>query len=191
MKKYIVLFLFITIVVICVFYILSEFNKLPNDKISLSSYDPPPPAEPIRPGIGDIVITGPERKPLLFTIDLSSNSNAIDWQRLMSNDPNATITVYGYIDENGIFYIRKLDDAGHTNVGRIISKIMETWRYTFYKTGDIQFYFNLPSKEAKLIVDISDLKRNPIIADFITIHNGMLYHISKLSSDLVNYGSIN
>ena len=191
MKKYIILFLSITIIVIFMLYIFSALNKLPNDRISISSYNPPPPAEPIRPGIGDIIITGPERKPLLFTIDLSSNSEAIDWQRLMSNDPNATITVYGYIDENGIFYIRKLDDAGHTNVGRIISKIMETWRYTFYKTGEIQFYFNFPSKEAKLIIDISDLVRNPIIADFVSIHNGILYNISRLSTDLVNFGSIN
>ncbi|MEJ2627160.1 MAG: hypothetical protein P8078_01175 [bacterium] len=191
MSKYIIIFLCITILIIFVFYVLNELNRLPNDKISISAYDPPPPSEPIRPGIGDIIITGPERKPLLFSIDLSSNSDALDWQRLMSDDPTATITVHGYIDENGIFYIKNLDDAGHTNVGRIISKIMTTWRYTFYKIGDIQFYFNFPSKEAKLIIDISDLKRNPIIADYISIHNGMLYNILKLSTDLVNYGSIN
>ncbi len=189
--KIITLVIIIVIIVIIFNYVERCLNQLPDDMVSISSYDPPPPPEPIRPGIGDIIITGPERKPLLFAIDLSSNSNAIDWQKLMSSDPTATVTVYGHINKNGIFSIKKLDDAGHTNAGRIISKVMSTWRYTFYKTGKIRFYFNLPSKEAKLIIDISDLQRNSAIANFITIHNGMLFNILKLSTNLVNYGSIN
>jgi len=190
MMKYISI-LILCILIIVAIYIILEYDNIPSDMVLIPSYNPPEPPQPIRPGIGDITITGPERKPLLFTIDLSSNSNSINWQKLMSSDPTATVTVYGYIDNNGKFYIKELDDAGHTNVGKIINEAMATWRYTFYKIGKIRFYFNLPSKEAKLIIDLSDIDRNPVIAEFIPIQNGKLYNIPELPPGLINYGSIN
>ncbi|MFO7890258.1 MAG: hypothetical protein R6V04_07945 [bacterium] len=193
MRKYIKVIIFIIVLIsfIIISGVISCLKQFPNNDTYIPQHDETPLSQPIRPGIGDIIITGPERKPLLFTIDLASNSIEIDWQQLMGTDPTATITVDGYIDDNGIFYIQKLDDAGHTNVGRIISKKMTTWRYTFYKNGNIQFYFNLPSEEEKLIIDSYDLKRNPDIADFVPIQDGMLYYIPGLSSELVKYGSIN
>jgi len=190
MTKYITILVLI-VAILFVLYLIYDYNKVPSEMVLIPSYDPPEPSQPTRPGVGDIIITGPERKPLLFTVDLSSNSNAINWQKLMGSDPTATVTVYGYIDEHGKFYIKELDDAGHTNAGRIINEAMTTWRYTFYKIGKIRFYFNLPSKEAKLIIDLSDIERNPVIAKFIPIQDGMLYNIPELSPDLINYGSIN
>ncbi len=190
MMKYIPIFI-ICIFIIAALCVIGEYNNTSSAMVLIPSYNPPEPPQPIRPGIGDIIISGPERKPLLFTIDLSSSSNSINWQKLMSNDPTATVTVYGYIDNNGKFYINELDDAGHTNIGKIINEAMATWRYTFYKVGDIRFYFNLPSKEAKLIIDLSDIERNPVIAEFIPIQNGMLYNIPELPPGLINYGSIN
>lgn len=191
MKKNIKLFFSLMLFVLVIISgIISNCKQLPNSDTFIPPYEEVPPVQPLRPGIGDIIITGPERKPLMFTIDLASNSYKIDWQHLMSTDPTATITVKGYIDNKGIFYIKQIDDAGHTNVGRMISKSMKTWRYTFYKTGNIQFYFNLPSEGAKLIIDKSDLRRNPVIADYVPIQNGILYYIPDLSTELVNYSSI-
>lgn len=158
--------------------------RLPYSRITL------PPVEwekeleiPPRPGIQGLVIAGPVIQPLFFSIDLSKTGvRSLDWRRLQAIDPHTDVKVNCRIDEQGRLIFSK-DDVlmgGHTEAGMMIQQALRTWIYTPLRTGYIQFWFNLPSKGKKLIIDIKGLNRKEGIPFHIPIYTGQLYLIEGL-----------
>ncbi len=141
---------------------------------------------PLRPGNQGLLITGPIIKPLQFRIE-PTNAIPIDWRKLLSMDPHTDIIVICQIDENGRLKIQNIYMGGHAEAGTVIRNAIRTWNYTPCKTGQIQFWFNLPSKGKKLIVDSSRLVRNKNIPDHIPVTNGLLYVINNLPIGDVRY----
>lgn len=143
---------------------------------------------PERPGVKGIMISGPTIEPLLFAIDLSKSGLVeLDWQYLMAIDPNADIKINGTIDSKGRFHFSQEDVLmeGHTQAGLIIQKALQSWLFKPYKEGKIQFWFNLPSRGHKLIIDVGEMERKKSIADYIPIYHGQMYHIKNMNSGLV------
>jgi hypothetical protein len=139
---------------------------------------------PPRPGIQGLVIAGPIIKPLFFSVDLSkSGIRSLDWQQLQSIDPHTDVKVNCEIDEQGRLVFSKEDVlmGGHTEAGMMIQQALRTWIYTPLKTGPIQFWFNLPSKGKKLIINMQDLKPKGNIPAQIPIYNGQMYLIDGIS----------
>lgn len=178
MRKFFILFFVISAVLIT--FIFSKVQKilnfLPDDMVSIHYSNPPPPPVPTRPGIGDIIISGPKIEPLIFSVD-PSYGIPLDWSLLREKHPSADVIVYGYINSNGFLLINKIDAIGQPKAGKIIFQAIKTWKYKAFKIGEIKFYFNLPSEGRKFIIDTQNLNRNPAIADFIEIYDGRLYNI--------------
>ncbi|MDZ7725390.1 MAG: hypothetical protein U5R06_21860 [candidate division KSB1 bacterium] len=65
---------------------------------------------------------------------------------------------------------------------------MKTWVYTRYKTGNIEFFFNVGSIGAELTIDLRGLERSSGFAVNIQIDNGLLYYIIN---DNIHIGYIN
>ena len=139
---------------------------------------------PQRPGVQGILISGPKIDPLFFSIDLSkSGVRQIDWIYLMSIDPGADIKVNAVIDSKGRLHFSQ-DDVfmgGHTKAGLYIQEIIRSWRFTPYREGNIQFWFNLPSVGRKLIIDMRDMHRKESIPEYIPIYTGKVYYVENIS----------
>ncbi len=143
---------------------------------------------PERPGVRGIVISGPTVEPLLFSIDVSkSGLLELDWQYLMAVDPNADIKINARIDSKGRLHFAQEDVLmeGHTEAGLIIQKALQSWIFKPYKEGEIQFWFNLPSRGDKLVIDVSQMKRKKTIADYIPVYLGQMHYISNINSSLI------
>lgn len=139
---------------------------------------------PPRPGIQGLVIEGPVIKPLFFSIDLSkAGVRSLDWSRLQTIDPNTDVKVNCQIDEEGRLIFSK-DDVlmeGHTEAGMMIQIALKTWIFTPFKTGMIQYWFNLPSKGKKLIIDMKGLIRREEIPPYVPIYHGQMHLIEGIS----------
>lgn len=166
--------------------------RLPYDEILI------PPIEyrerleiPPRPGIQGIVITGPAIESLFFSIDLTkAGVRNLDWRRLQAIDPHTDIKVNCRIGEQGQLWFSQ-DDVlmgGHTEAGMLIQRTLKTWMYTPFKTGVIRFWFNLPSKGRKLIVDTSGLRRKAQIPEYVPIFNGKIHLVDGLENDKIWVG---
>ena len=183
--------LFGAIIVICVVLVFvyrqQQLNKIPYEKILLNASDEyakiviPP-----RPGIYGITITGEIIKPLIFSIIGKATVTALDWERL---DSRAVVKVTAKIDERGRLTITEMRSGGHTEAGLLISEALQTWIYAPYKTGTIKFFFNLPSKGRKLIIDLSGLKRKNDIPPEKPIYDGRLYFINGIRTEDVGIGT--
>lgn len=148
-------------------------------------------AIPPRPGIKGIVITGPQVQPLFFSVDLSrAGVQTLDFQQLELVDPHADIKVNCTIDHQGrlVFSQRDILMEGHTEAGVMIQKVLKTWIYTPYKTGTIKFWFNLPSKGKKVIIDLKDLKRKDTIPRHIPIYTGQVHMIDGIAGQEISVG---
>ena len=146
---------------------------------------------PIRPGVRGIIISGPKIEPLNFSIDLSRPGiRELDWRELFRMDPHTDVKVECSIDENGHLSFSENDIlmAGHTEAGMIIKRVLKTWAYTPYKSGRIRFWFNLPSKGKKLVIDTQGLRRRDDIPPHIPIYEGRLYLISGISPRDIRVG---
>ena len=139
---------------------------------------------PPRPGIQGLIISGPVIKPLFFSVDLSkAGIRSLDWRQLQTIDPHTDVRVNCQIDEQGRLVFSR-DDVlmgGHTEAGMMIQQALRTWIYTPFKTGYIQFWFNLPSKGKKLVIDMQNLKRKANIPLETPIYNGQMYLIEGIS----------
>ncbi len=159
--------------------------RLPESEITIPPIDGERELEiPPRPGIQGLVITGPVVKPLFFSVDLSkSGIRPLDWHQLQTIDPHTDVKINCRVDEQGRLIFSR-DDVlmgGHTEAGMMIQQALRTWTYTPLKTGSIQFWFNLPSKGKKLIIDMHDLKRRETVPPDIPIYNGHMYLINGIS----------
>ncbi|HDQ44361.1 MAG TPA: hypothetical protein ENN17_02520 [bacterium] len=181
------------LIVFCVFVGLFksiQLARLPFDEMSL------PPAEadefleiPQRPGVGRLVITGPKIDPLIFSIDLERTGLVpIDWRQLQLVDPNAVITINATIDERGHIHFTQadVDMAGHPEAGIFIQNAIRTWTYKPYKSGRIQFWFNLPSKGRKLVIDTQGIRRREAIPERVPIYHGRLHLIEGLAGSEIH-----
>ncbi len=143
---------------------------------------------PERPGVQGILISGPKIDPLFFSIDLSkSGVMQIDWQYMISLDPGTDVKVNGVIDNKGRLHFNQEDVlmGGHTKAGNYIQKILRTWRFTPYREGHIQFWFNLPSLGKKMIIDMRELKRKSSIPEYIPIYTGKVHYIENIPHTVV------
>lgn len=161
-----------------------QLRQLPGDVIRLYPPDLTEMLEiPPRPGVRGLVITGPRIEPLYFSIDLTkSGIQSLDWRLLQLVDPNADVKISARVSENGRLNFSSDDIAmeGHTEAGQIIQNAMRTWLYTPYKNGRIDFWFNLPSKGKKLIIDTKALTRRASVPDHVPIYNGRLHFIDHV-----------
>ena len=146
---------------------------------------------PPRPGIQGIVITGPTIESLFFSIDLTkAGVRSLDWRRLQAIDPHADVKVNCRIGDQGQLWFSQ-DDVlmgGHTEAGMIIQRTLKTWMYTPFKTGVIRFWFNLPSKGRKLIIDTSGLRRKPQIPEYVPIYDGKIHLVDGLENENIWVG---
>lgn len=158
--------------------------RLPPDDIQLPLFEHHEQIQiPPRPGIHGIVISGPIIEDLIFSIDhTKAGVRSLDWNRLIAMDPNADILITGIVDDQGRLNFTR-DDVrmeGHTEAGIMIQNVLRTWVYKPYKTGKIQFWFNLPSKGRKLIIDTSGLTKRSNIPAHIIVSNGRIYNIDGI-----------
>lgn len=182
----------VVIVLVPIFLLLVraiQLSRLPLDEVSL-----PPIGEdalleiPPRPGVEGIIISGPKIDPLIFSIDLERTGIvSLDWQQLQLVDPNAVITINADVDERGQIHFSQsdVDMAGHPEAGILIQDAVRTWMFKPYKTGRIQFWFNLPSKGRKLVIDTQGLRRRSSIPDHVLVYDGRLYLVDGISSNEV------
>lgn len=158
-----------------------QLQRLPPDEIRLYPPDLTEMMEiPPRPGVRGLMITGPRIEPLYFSIDLTkSGIRSLDWRRLQIVDPNADVKITARVSEDGRLNFSSDDIAmeGHTEAGLIIQNAMRTWLFTPYKNGQIEFWFNLPSKGKKLIIDTQALSRRASVPGQVPIYNGRLHFI--------------
>ncbi len=166
-------------------------SLLPEDNlmIPLTSIEEKIPIPP-RPGVKGIIITGPVIKDLIFQIDFkSSRLKKLNWKRIEGIDPTADVKIRAKILPDGQLIFNPASDVfspGHSYAGSEIAKIVQTWRYTPYKHGEIRFWFNFPSRGAKLTVDVHDLRRNPDIPEKFFVKNGLLFYVEGLKPSRVN-----
>jgi hypothetical protein len=146
---------------------------------------------PPRPGIKGIVITGPQVQPLFFSVDLSrAGVRSLDFQQLELMDPHTDIKVNCTIDPQGrlMFSQKDILMEGHTEAGMMIQRALKTWVYTPYKMGRIKFWFNLPSKGRKVIIDLKGLKRKDSIPKHIPIYTGQVHMIDGVAIHEIQVG---
>ncbi len=148
---------------------------------------------PQRPGIGGIIITGPELRQLKFEINTYvPGRRSIDWSYLTEIAPSAAIRIEAEILQDGRLKINQDDVkmAGFPQAGLYVIQAMNTWVYEPTKRGKIGFWFNLASRgQIKLTIDISRLEDNP---DYYgqKVKIGTLYDINNMPSGSVNIGSL-
>jgi hypothetical protein len=146
---------------------------------------------PPRPGVQGILISGPTIEPLIFSIDLSkAGVRTLEWQRLQSIDPHTDVKITGHIDNQGRLFISDRDVlmGGHTEAGLMIRQAMRSWMYTPFKNGTIRFWFNLPSKGKKLIIDTEGLTRTRDIPVHVPIFEGRIHLIEGISLGDIQMG---
>ena len=169
-----------------------ELWRLPYDEIEIpplgirEHLDIPP-----RPGIQGVLISGPTIEPLIFSIDLSkAGVRTLEWQRLETIDPHTDVKVSGQIDSQGRLFISDRDVlmGGHTEAGLMIQRAMRTWMYTPFKAGSIRFWFNLPSKGKKLIIDTDGLVRAREVPSHVPIFEGRIHLIEGISPSDIQLG---
>jgi hypothetical protein len=167
-------------------------NRIPLEKIDIPSVKLEEKLEiPQRPGIRGIVISGPVIEPLFFSIDLSSAGvRELDWRRLRRIDPYTDVRVHCRIDDYGqlVFQSKDVLMGGHTEAGMMIRRALQTWVYTPYKSGEIRFWFNLPSKGKKLVIDTTGLRRREGIAEHVPIYEGQLHLIRGIADGDMRVG---
>jgi len=168
--------------------------RLPFDQIQISTFgEREKLAIPPRPGVQGIVITGPRIQPLFFSIDLSrAGVRDLDWQQLRVIDPHTDVKISCQIDHRGrlLFSQRDVMMEGHTKAGMMIQQALKTWKYTPYKSGNIKFWFNLPSKGKKLIIDTSQLRRKSSIPEHIPVYDSQIHLIEGIKSSEIQIGGI-
>ena len=181
---------------LCIFLILSwrafTLWQLPYDEVEI----PPLLLEdklviPQRPGIRGIIITGPTIEPLFFSVDLTkSGVRGLNWRQLQSIDPHTDVKINCLINDQGEVYFAMQDVLmeGHTDAGMEIQNALKTWIYTPFRSGVIRFWFNLPSKGKKLIIDTSGLRRKWEIPNDIPIYNGQLHFIQGIPANEIGIG---
>lgn len=164
-----------------------QLRRLPQDEVRLYPPDLNEMMEiPPRPGVKGLMITGPRIEPLYFSIDLAkSGIRSLDWRRLQIADPNADVKISGQVNEDGRLTFSSDDIAmeGHTEAGLMIQNAMKTWLFTPYKNGRIEFWFNLPSKGKKLIINTTELSRRTSVPAHVPIYNGRLHFIDYVPQD--------
>jgi hypothetical protein len=166
-------------------------SLLPEDNlmVPLTSIEEKIPIPP-RPGVKGIIITGPVIKDLVFQIDFkSSRVKKLYWKRIERIDPTADVKIRAKVLPNGNLQFNPVNDVfspGHSYAGSEIAKVVQTWRFTPYKHGEIRFWFNFPSRGVKLTVDVHDLRRNPDIPEKYFVKNGLLFYVEGLKPSRVN-----
>lgn len=185
---------FIVILVLLFFFYglrLILLHRLPpdNSMIPLAAFEEKIPIPP-RPGIEGIIITGPIIKDLVFQIDTkTSQLRKLNWERIESIDKTADVKIRATVLRNGELQFDPITDVispGHSYAGNEIAKVIETWKYTPYKHGQIYFWFNFPSSGVKLTVDTHRLVRNEDIPKKYYVRQGLLFYINGLSFSKVN-----
>jgi hypothetical protein len=168
------------------------FSRLPDDFVQLPvSVQEEFIEAPPRPGIQGIVITGPVIEPLFFSIDLSQGSvRALDWGRLMAIDPHADVKIACQVDDRGRLFFAQKDVlmGGHTKAGMMIQQAMKTWVFKPYKSGNLRFWFNLPSKGKKLLIGTREMVRRSDIPAHIPVYDGQLHLIQGISAEEIGVG---
>lgn len=176
--------------------IVFRYCGLDSEKVSVKAFARPDSLTiPPRPGIQGVVISGPILKDLVFDIDLSAAGlTALDWNRLENIDRTAVVSIRAKVNTRGELMFDRMandiKDSGHPDAGRYIERVLSSWVYFPYKSGDISFYFNVASRGSKLIIDAHELEQADHIDDLIYVKNGLLYYIDGLSSRDVKYGTI-
>ncbi|GBD93594.1 hypothetical protein BMS3Abin05_01178 [bacterium BMS3Abin05] len=166
-------------------------QRLPPDEmmIPLNALEDKIPIPP-RPGIQGIIITGPLIKDLVFQINTKSSMlRKLNWKRIEAIDKTADVKVRLRVLKDGSIEFNPVTDVispGHSYAGSKIAKVIETWRFTPYKSGEIRFWFNFPSRGVKLTIDTHNLFRNEDIPKKYFVRNGLLFYIEGLEASKVN-----
>lgn len=160
---------------------LTQYFSQPVDTLILPEFEVSQKLEiPPRPGIQGIEISGPLIQPVTFAIDMSKPGLLrIDWDRLMAIDPGTDIKITTEINSRGQLTISNFDDGGHTQAGRYIRSALQTWMYKSYLAGTVRFWFNLPSRGTKVMVDISRLGRTAMVPAHVPVLYGRIHLIDN------------
>ncbi len=141
-----------------------------------------------RPGTKSIRIVGPIQTVLKFQLDFRRRPQQLDWNYLQRIDKKAEIFVQGTVQPNGNFFIEKLQDRGHPKAGSYIRKVLNSWKFSPYKIGAINYYFNVPTRmeRMKMQLDLTGLSKNPkYLGPNSLIKNGLLYYVEGISRNNV------
>lgn len=145
---------------------------------------------PPRPGTQGIIIMGPEIEKLYFEIDgTKAGLRKLDWSKLENIDRLADVTVKATVNPDGSLTIDResdVKDEGHPDAGREIFNVLRTWVYTPYKTGEIRFWFNTPSKEKKLTIETRRLE-TPRKYRKYSVTDRLLYYIEGVNEVGLGY----
>jgi hypothetical protein len=125
--------------------------------------------------------------PPVFEIDIAKSEVPLNWRSLELIDPDTDVEVVGEILKNGQLYISIVNDKGHPRAGRLIQQTLSTWVYTKFKTGSISFWFNLPSKGRRLIIDIRGLHVSEEETNSAIVRNGKLHLIDDLPPGTIGF----
>jgi len=187
---YIRRFIFLSLIAGAVFLAIwrkVQIDRIPYGKVMLNASEEYETIKiPPRPGLQGITITGEVIQPLVFSVIGKATVTALDWNRLNSH---AVVKITARIDERGRLFINEMRSGGHTEAGLLIQDALQTWIYTPYKTGIIKFFFNLPSKGKKLIIDTSGLRRRKDIPPDKPIYDGHVYFINGVKPKEVGIGT--
>ncbi len=169
--------------------ILLSFLPQDNIMIPLTSIEEKIPVPP-RPGVKGIIITGPVIQDLVFQVDFKqSQIKKLNWKRIEKIDPTADVKIRAKVLPTGELVFNPVTDVfspGHSYAGSEIAKIVQTWRFTPYKHGEIRFWFNFASRGVKLTIDVHDLRRNADIPEKYFVKNGLLFYVKGLQPARVN-----
>lgn len=177
------IFLIVLLVLVSIFFGWRELTiwRIPFNSVELATLENQQRLEiPPRPGIQGIVVTGPIIESLSFAIDVAGGGRELDWRSLNAKDSRADVRVRCAVNDRGELTIIEVLMEGHTEAGLLIQEAIKTWTYTPYKTGEILFWFNLPSRGKKLEIDVSGLVRKPEIPDFVPLFDGRLHLIDGI-----------
>ena len=185
--RHFIIFIVIAAAAFLVIWRKLQIDKIPFEKILLNASEEYESIKiPPRPGLQGITITGEVIQPLVFSIIGKATVTALDWNRLNSH---AVVKVTARIDGRGRLFINEMRSGGHTEAGLLIQDALQTWIYTPYKTGIIKFFFNLPSKGKKIIIDTSGLKRKNDIPPDKPVYDGHVYFINGVNPSEVGIGT--
>ena len=177
-KRYIISIIILLFVVVA--YVLFKILCVDRPEVAFfrGTRETPDLKIPERPGTQGIIISGPPRRTKKFEINTgAAGIRPINWSTLREIDATAQIRVRTYIDDTGNLNIYDLRDAGFPAAGDYIEQIMNTWAFTRYKTGDMEFFFNVGSIGAELTIDLRGLERNAGLPKNLPIDNGLLHYI--------------
>ena len=161
------------------------YSSLPVVKVVCGSSLRQAEAKPLRrPGVGKIIISGPPKKEIIFSID----TNTPGIKRLNITDLTNEVKVKSYLRE-GSLVLQTVTAGGNAADESLVKEVLNTWGYTPYKEGPLYFRFNPSSFGKKITVDDSQLFRTEKAGDHL-VQRGRLDLTTQVDPGEIEYGIV-